>query len=83
MEGSASRDEARSESEPQSSVLGRIEQLGEGDGESQQEERGEDENEVLILKTHELMDRITANAENPSPSILHALASILETQEAK
>ncbi|KAL3498190.1 hypothetical protein ACH5RR_040922 [Cinchona calisaya] len=96
MEGSASRDEARSElqSQPLSAVAAAVPPqeepsalAGEGGVESQpgEEEKreGEDENEVLIGKVQGLMDKITANAENPSPSILHALSSILETQEAR
>lgn len=95
MEGSASGDEIRSEIESQSlagppAVVPQEQPsgaAGEGVGGSQlgQEEKGEgeDENEVLIGKAQGLMDKITANAENPSPSILHALSSILETQEAR
>lgn len=97
MEGSGSRDELRSElpSEPPAAaaVVALQEQpsgAGEGQGESQQGEGegegegdGEDESEVLIGKAQGLMDKITANPENPSPSTLHALSSILETQEAR
>lgn len=54
----------------------------EGD-EIKDERGGEDENEVLIAKAQTLMDKITANAENPSPSVLHALSSLLETQESR
>lgn len=99
MEGAGSRDELRSElpSEPPAAaaVVALQEQpsgAGEGQGESQQGEGegegegegdGEDESEVLIGKAQGLMDKITANPENPSPSTLHALSSILETQEAR
>lgn len=43
----------------------------------------EDENEVLIAKAQSLMDKITATPDNPSPNVLHALATILEAQESR
>lgn len=43
----------------------------------------EDDNEVLIAKAQSLVDKITASPDNPSPNVLHALATILETQESR
>ncbi|KAL0330949.1 UNVERIFIED_CONTAM: DDB1- and CUL4-associated factor1 [Sesamum angustifolium] len=51
--------------------------------EEHQDQQEEDENEVLMAKAQSLMDKITANPENPSPNVLHALATILETQESR
>ncbi|KAK6137162.1 hypothetical protein DH2020_029087 [Rehmannia glutinosa] len=51
--------------------------------EEHQEQQEEDENEVLMAKAQSLMDNITANPENPSPNVLHALSTILETQESR
>ncbi|EPS66892.1 hypothetical protein M569_07884, partial [Genlisea aurea] len=42
-----------------------------------------DENEVLWAKAQSLIEKITANADNPSPSVLHALSTLIETQEAR
>ncbi|CAI9094836.1 OLC1v1030640C1 [Oldenlandia corymbosa var. corymbosa] len=99
MEGSGVGDEARSElsSQPppaaaaavppeEQSVAGEGQgdsQHGEGEGEGGGGEEGEDESEVLIAKAQELVDKITANSDNPSPCTLHALSSILETQESR
>lgn len=41
------------------------------------------EDEVLISKAQKLMNMITSSQENPNPKVLHALASILENQEAR
>lgn len=51
--------------------------------EERQEQQEEDENEILMAKAQSLMDKITANPENPSPNALHALSTILETQESR
>lgn len=40
-------------------------------------------NELLLIKAQRLMDKITSSPNNPSPSVLHALASILEAQESR
>lgn len=50
---------------------------GEGDG----EEQARNEDDKLIAKTQKLIEKITSSPENPSPFVLHALASILEAQE--
>ncbi|OWM77237.1 hypothetical protein CDL15_Pgr028874 [Punica granatum] len=42
-----------------------------------------DEDELLVAKAQSLMDRITAAPDNPSPTALHALASLLESQESR
>lgn len=50
---------------------------------AEEERQEEDENDVLMAKAQSLVDKITANPENPSPNVLHALATILETQESR
>lgn len=60
--------------------------------EGQQEEEEEDEvtaiaaeveeEDELIEKAQKLMDSITAGANNPNPTILHALSHILESKES-
>lgn len=50
--------------------------------EGAEERQEEDENDILMAKAQSLVDKITANPENPSPNVLHALATILETQES-
>ncbi|XP_057434580.1 DDB1- and CUL4-associated factor homolog 1-like [Lotus japonicus] len=42
-----------------------------------------EEEELLIDKVNKLMDKITSNPDNPKPSVLHALASILQTHESR
>ncbi|KAI3804589.1 hypothetical protein L1987_26248 [Smallanthus sonchifolius] len=49
----------------------------------EEEEETNNEDEILIAKAQGLIDKITASPDNPKPSSLHALASILETQEAR
>ncbi|XP_050220286.1 DDB1- and CUL4-associated factor homolog 1 [Mercurialis annua] len=44
----------------------------------EEETNGEDE---LTDKAQKLMDKITSAPDNPSPTVLHALSSLLETQE--
>lgn len=96
VDEAASREAERSERQPESSsVVSANEQQnqsgGAGEGgdtevQGQEEVRSEgeeDENEVLIAKAQGLMDKITANHENPSPIVLHALSSLLETQESR
>lgn len=43
----------------------------------------DDEDENLLVKAQNLMDKITSSPDNPNPNVLHALASILETQELR
>lgn len=52
-------------------------------GGEDEEESNENENEALIFKAQALMDKITANAENPNPNTLHALSSLLENEESR
>lgn len=40
-------------------------------------------NELVLIKAQRLMDKITSSPDNPNPCVLHALASILETQESR
>lgn len=57
--------------------------------ESQPESQGEEDVEVeamneddeLIAKAQKLIEKITSSPEKPSAVVLHALASLLETQE--
>nr|KAJ0221374.1 hypothetical protein LSAT_V11C200092740 [Lactuca sativa] len=47
------------------------------------EEEKNNEDEIMIAKAQGLIDKIIASPHNPKPICLHALASILETQEAR
>lgn len=49
--------------------------------EDHEEESTNNEGDILIVKVQALMDKITSSPDNPNPNVLHALASILETQE--
>lgn len=44
---------------------------------------GAEEEELLVARAQSLMDRVTAAPGNPSPAALHALASLLESQESR
>ncbi|KAF3943041.1 hypothetical protein CMV_030361 [Castanea mollissima] len=68
-----------SESQPQSQV----EEEEEDDEEEEEEEEPRNEDDELIAKAQKLMEKITSSPENPSSSALHALASLLETQESR
>ncbi|XP_027354388.1 DDB1- and CUL4-associated factor homolog 1 isoform X2 [Abrus precatorius] len=48
-----------------------------------EEEDSKKEEEELIAKVNKLMENITSAPDNPKPTVLHALASILETQESR
>lgn len=50
--------------------------------EDEEEQESNNEDEVLVAKAQALMDKITASPDNPKPQVLHALASILESQES-
>ncbi|KAL9676092.1 hypothetical protein QQ045_004305 [Rhodiola kirilowii] len=50
--------------------------------ENQQPDEVERE-ELLIARAQRLMDRITASPDNPNPCFLHALATIIEEEEAR
>jgi HIV-1 Vpr-binding protein len=54
-----------------------------GGGEEDEEEEPRNEDDELIAKAQKLMEKITSSPENPSPLVLHALASLLETQESR
>ncbi|CBI20820.3 unnamed protein product, partial [Vitis vinifera] len=47
----------------------------------QEEDSGDDDS--LQSKVQKLMEKITSSPDNPNPSVLHALSSILETQESR
>ncbi|KAL4573779.1 hypothetical protein LXL04_020596 [Taraxacum kok-saghyz] len=51
--------------------------------EDDDDEETNNEDETLIAKAQGLIDKIAASPENVKPPCLHALASILETQEAR
>ncbi|XP_071741700.1 DDB1- and CUL4-associated factor homolog 1 [Rutidosis leptorrhynchoides] len=53
------------------------------DDDEDEEEEANNEDEILILKAQGLIDKITASPDNPKYTCLHALATILETQEAR
>ncbi|KAI5656747.1 hypothetical protein M9H77_25540 [Catharanthus roseus] len=95
-EAAASREEERSRVQPESSSAAvapneqQSHQSEPGEGgemeigdEEATGEGEEDESEALIAKAQGLMDKITANHENPSPVALHKLSSLLETQESR
>lgn len=48
-----------------------------------QKQDEEDESDLLTAKAQSLIDKITSNPENPSPRVLHALSTIIETEEAR
>ncbi|KAK7410307.1 hypothetical protein VNO78_00997 [Psophocarpus tetragonolobus] len=48
-----------------------------------EEEDSKKEEEELIAKVNKLMEKITSAPDNPNATVLHALASILETQELR
>ena len=41
------------------------------------------EDESLVSKAQALMDKVTSSPDNPNPKVLHALSSLLETQESR
>lgn len=43
----------------------------------------EDEDEKLLSTAQKLMEKITSSQDNPNPNFLHALASIMETEESR
>ncbi|KAJ4962876.1 hypothetical protein NE237_022815 [Protea cynaroides] len=48
-----------------------------------EEPKNESEDEILLSKAQNLIAKITSSQANPNPKVLHALASILETQESR
>ncbi|XP_022750399.1 DDB1- and CUL4-associated factor homolog 1-like isoform X2 [Durio zibethinus] len=58
----------------------REEQQEEEDEEEKEEGRREDEE--LMAKAQALMEKITSSPDNPNPTVLHALVSLIETQES-
>ncbi|CAL5439733.1 unnamed protein product [Camellia sinensis] len=48
-----------------------------------EEEHETTEEENLLSKAQTLMDKITSSPDNPNSNVLHALSSILETQESR
>lgn len=50
--------------------------------EEDDEEETKNEDDELIEKAQKLMEKITSSPDNPNPTVLHALSSLLETQES-
>lgn len=53
------------------------------DIEEQEDEEAMTEDDKLIAKAQKLMEKITSSPDNPNLSVLHGLASLLETQESR
>ncbi|PWA78877.1 DDB1-CUL4 associated factor 1 [Artemisia annua] len=53
------------------------------DEEEEDDEEANNEDEIIIVKAQSLIDKITASPDNPKASSIHALASLLETQEQR
>ncbi|CAB4297178.1 unnamed protein product [Prunus armeniaca] len=53
------------------------------DEDDDEEEEVKNEDDELVAKAQKLMDKITSAPDNPNPTVLHALASLLETQESR
>lgn len=51
------------------------------EGAGEEEDASKKEEGELVSKALSLMEKITSAPDNPKPTVLHALASILETQE--
>lgn len=51
------------------------------EGAGEEEDASKKEEDELVSKALSLMEKITSAPDNPKPTVLHALASILETQE--
>lgn len=51
--------------------------------EEEEEEESKKENEEMIAKANKLMEKITSAPDNPKPTVLHALSSIIEIQESR
>ncbi|XVF35770.1 hypothetical protein REPUB_Repub18cG0175000 [Reevesia pubescens] len=54
----------------------------EDDDDEEEEEEGRREDEELTAKAQALMEKITYSPDNPNPTVLHTLASLIETQES-
>ncbi|KAL6496597.1 hypothetical protein OROGR_029855 [Orobanche gracilis] len=67
--------------EDQSQVLGQAQSQQPHDGDDDDSKK--EEEEALIEKVNKLMEKITSNPDDPKPTVLHAIASILETQESR
>ncbi|KAH7524295.1 hypothetical protein FEM48_Zijuj06G0104400 [Ziziphus jujuba var. spinosa] len=59
------------------------ESQSQGGEDDEEEEEPKNEDDELMAKAQKLMEKITASSDNPNPTVLHALASLLETQEAR
>ncbi|KAJ0031575.1 hypothetical protein Pint_12673 [Pistacia integerrima] len=55
---------------------------GHSESPAHEEETTKKEEEELMAKAQRLMEKITASSDNPNPTLLHALASLLEIQES-
>ncbi|GAB2276066.1 hypothetical protein Dimus_010807 [Dionaea muscipula] len=70
------------EQPPSTSEGGGEDGEGEGEGGGEEQEEEEEEESGLMSKAQKLMDMITSSPDNPNPKVLHALASIMETEES-
>lgn len=59
------------------------ESQSQGGEDEEEEEEPKNEDDELMAKAQKLMEKIAASPDNPNPTVLHALASLLETQEAR
>ncbi|KAL2925727.1 DDB1- and CUL4-associated factor-like protein 1 [Bienertia sinuspersici] len=55
----------------------------EEEDDEEDEEEEEDEDDGLMTKAQKFMELITSSPDNPNPKALHALASLLESQESR
>ena len=58
-------------------------QGGEEAEEEDEEEEPRNEDDEMVAKAQKLMDKVMASTNNPSATVLHALASLLEAQEKR
>ncbi|EOY29098.1 hypothetical protein QUC31_020955 [Theobroma cacao] len=75
------QNENQNEAEEQPPAEGE-EQQQEEEEEEDEEEEGRREDEELMAKAQALMEKITSSPDNPNPTVLYALASLLEAQES-
>ena len=74
--GGGGGDAPSNPSQPQPQLQSQSQREGEEVDETKKEE------EELIEKAQKRIDKITSSPDNPNPTLLHALSSLLETQES-
>ncbi|XP_057958873.1 DDB1- and CUL4-associated factor homolog 1 [Malania oleifera] len=89
-QASASASQEESEAQPQADAAAAVEEQREEPSGNEEAAGGggsgaddDDDEENLFSKSQKLMDKITSSRDNPNPDVLHALSSILETQESR